>query len=67
MEHVTLYPKIYQTVNRNPKTFNEFGKMCGKNNKPIPKPFNKVKVISFKVILHKLWTLAQYRNIRINM
>ena len=38
--------------------FNEFGKMCGKNNNPIPKPFNKVKVISFKVILHKLWTLA---------
>ena len=53
-----VIPENIPSNNRNPKTFNEFGKMCGKNNNPIPKRFNKVKVISFKVILHKLWTLA---------
>ena len=50
MEHVMLYPKIYQTENRNPKTCNEFGKVCAK------KRINQfqVKVIRFKVILDKL-------------
>ena len=52
---ISSSPKIYQVVNRNSKTFNEFRKMCEKKKKPIPSHFTKVKVLSFKVILHRLW------------
>ena len=52
MEHVVLYLKIYQTVNRNPETFNVFGKMCAKKNTPIPKSFDKVKAKGNKFQRH---------------
>ena len=43
--------------------------MCAKKNNLIPKPFNKVKVISFKVTLHKLWglVLQKYQNKDVNI
>ena len=62
-----IHENIVNGENR--KTFNEFAKMCAKKNNLIPKPFNKVKVISFKVTLHKLWglVLQKYQNKYVNI
>ena len=68
MEHIMLYPKIYQTVNRNPKSMNS-KKGVQKKNEPVPRPFTKVKVIIFKVILHKLLVILvqKYQNKYVNI